>query len=146
MTNKGYMIYKLYNAKNDHTEMEFFLPDTDLKRVTWRLMTLASYKEKGYEVVGILKVDKEVYLNARLNETVKDYLYMDNQEIDTKVKFRCGMISYRTAQKTLEMIQDHKWTLLKKLAQQMRRLIREDYEVTNEIALKLYDDYIKAII
>ena len=141
----GYMIYKLYNAKEDHTEMEFFLPDNDLKRVTWRLMTLASYKEKGYEVIGILKVDEETYLNARLNETVKEYLYMDNREIQTKVDFRCGMISARTAQRTLEAIQDHKWTLLKVLAKQMRRIIYKDYTVYNEIALKLYDEYIKEV-
>lgn len=145
MTN-GYMIYKLYNSELGDMHTEFFLPDRDLKRVGYRLMTLASLKEKGYNVVGLLKVDRETYLNARLTETVTEYLYMDKEEVDTKVKFKCGMMSADVALKTLEMIQDRKWTLLKVLAMQVRRLMREDSDIRNEVALQLYDQYLKAML
>lgn len=139
------MIYKLYNAGINDLHTEFFLPDADLKRVGYRLLTLASLKEKGYEVIGLIKVDKETYLNARLSDTVQEYLYLDREENETRAQYRKGLVKPEVALKTLEMIQDMKWTLLKKLSFQIRRLIREDFEVYNEVALQLYDQYIKAI-
>ena len=145
MTRGDYMIYKFYNKELDDMQTEFFLPDTSLRRLAERLLTIQCLKERGYLVMGVVYVDKESYLNARLNSTVEEYLYMDRQEQDTKMKFRTGQMSQDVAWKTLEMIQDHKWTLLKTIHLQIRRMVKDDFSVENEIALMLHDEYLKAI-
>ena len=103
-------------------------------------------KEKGYLIMGIAYVDKATYLNQRLNNTVEEYLYMDREEQDVRFKLKFHEMDRDVAIKTLEMIQDHKWTLLKVLGSQIRRLIREDFDVENEIAIQLYDQYLKALL
>lgn len=146
MKQGDYMIYRLYRKDPEDMVTEFFLPDDDMKHKVRRLASLASYKKEGYQVFGIMYVDKECYLNARLTHTVQDYLYMDNQEEDTRRKYHSGEIDKEVALQTLEMIQDHKWTLLKVLSHQVDRLVRNDFSVENEIALQLYDQYVKAML
>ena len=140
------MIYRFYNKELDDMITEFFLPDDCLRRVAERLLTIQCHKEKGYLVMGVIYVDKESYLNARLNDTVEEYLYMDRQERDVKANYRRGDMNQDVAIKTLEMIQDHKWTILKRIHLQIRRMNREDFSVNNEIALMLHDEYLKAIL
>lgn len=141
------MIYKFYNKELNDTVTEFFLPDEDsVRRKMGRLLTIQSLKDKGYLTLGVVYVDKESYLNARLNDSVEEYLYMDRQEQETKSQFRRGEISYLVTMRTLEGIQDYKWTLLKKINRQVRRLVREDFSVNNEIALMLYDQYLQATL
>lgn len=141
-----YMIYKFYTKETDTYETEFFLPDDSLQRLMFRLMTIASYKEKGSQVAGVLYVDKEAYLNARLNATVEDYLYEDRAEQETKRKFKSGEMDREVYLETMKCIQDFKWTCLKKLDSQIRRMVREDFDVENEIALQLYDQYLQALL
>lgn len=146
-TRRGnYMIYRLYNKELSDYVTEFFLPDDCLKRMMTRLLTIQSYKEKGFEIAGILYVDKEAYLNARLNNTVEEYLYEDRLEQETRYKFRTGQMTRDVYLDTMKLIQDYKWTCLKKIDMQIRRLIREDFSVENEIALQLYDQYLKAML
>ena len=140
-----YMIYKLYNEKTDDYVTEFFLPVKTLDRLFWKHLELSDYKERGYKVVGVLYVDKETYLNERLNDSVEDYLFMEKQEHETIDKFNRGEISYNTYEKTMELIQDYKWTVLKKIRQQVRRINREEFTVENELALQLYDMYLKVL-
>jgi len=146
MTRGNYMIYKMYRKNPEDKVTLFFLPDDSLTRFLERRLELASMKDRGYLVMGIAYVDKETYLNQRLNETVEEYCYMDKQEQETKRDYKAGRISREVAITTLEMIQDHKWTVLKRLSQQIRRMIREDFDVENEIAIQLYDQYVKAIL
>lgn len=141
-----YMIYKFYNKELNICETEFFLPDDSFNRVMTRLLTIASYKEKGSQIAGVLYVDKEAYLNARLNATVEDYIYEDKMEQETRTKYRCGKIDRDVYLDTLRMIQDFKWTCLKKIDMQIRRMVREDFDVDNEIALQLYDQYLQAVL
>lgn len=142
----NYMIYKLYSKELDDYTTEFFLPDDSLRRILERQLSLACYKERGYRVAGVLYVDKEAYLNARLADTVEDYLYEDRLEQETRYKFRTGQMDRDTYLNTMKMIQDYKWTCLKKIDMQIRRLVREDFDVENEIALQLYDQYLQAIL
>ena len=142
----NYMIYKMYSEELENYTMEFFLPDESLKRLAYRLLTLADYKERGYRVAGVLYVDKEAYLNARLANTVEDYLYEDRLEREVKEKFRRGQMNREVYLDTMKAIQDFKWTCLKKIDFQIRRMVREDFDVENEIALQLYDQYLKAIL
>ena len=78
--------------------------------------------------------------------TVEDYLCMENQEREVKLSYRSGNMTSDVAVKTIEMIQDQKWTLLKVLYSQVRRIVRNGYVVENEMALALYDEYLKAIL
>lgn len=141
-----YMIYKLYNSEKDQIVTEFFLPDETLKRFLARQLELASLRENGYKVIGILYVDKEGYLNARLTYWTEEYCVCDRNEQDTKSRFRQGELSYDVASKTLEMIQDLKWTYLKNINSCIRRLIREDFDIRNEVAIQLHDQYLRCTI
>ena len=146
MRHGNYMIYRFYSKDMNEYVTEFFTPDKDLRSRAYRIATIASLKEKGYRVAGILYVDKEAYLNARLAVTVEDYLCMENQEREVKLSYRSGNMTSDVAVKTIEMIQDQKWTLLKVLYSQVRRIVRNGYVVENEMALALYDEYLKAIL
>lgn len=142
----NYMIYRMYNKQNEDYVTVFFTPDDTFKRVAYRLLTLADYKERGFQVAGILYVDKEAYLNARLTDTVEDYLYEDRLERETKQKFRSGQMDRDVYLDTMRMIQDYKWTCLKKIDMQIRRMVREDFSIENEIALALYDEYLSLVL
>lgn len=141
-----YMIYKFYNRGTDTYETEFFLPDDTFQRTVYRLLTIASYKEKGSQIAGVLYVDKESYLNARLNLTVEEYIDNDRYEQEVRQKYRCGQMKKEVYLNTMRCIQDFKWTCLKKIDMQIRRIVREDFDVENEIALQLYDLYLQAIL
>ena len=141
----NYQIYKMYNRElNDYTTV-FFLPDDSVRRMAERLLTLASLREKGYRVAGILYVDRESYLNAKLSHTVEEYLGQDNTEREVKTKYHKGEIDREVYLDTIRLTQDYKWTCLKKIDIQIRRMMREDIEIYNEIALQLYDQYLKVV-
>lgn len=145
MKKGDYIIYKLINS-NDEEVILFFLPEknTDevLKRKTYRLLTLQSYKSQGYSVYAVAYVDKETYLNAKLDERVKEYCYVDKYEQE----FRANKDQYTSDCyfDTIQCCQDSKWTSLKQISMIIRRLIREDFDIYNEIGLMLYDQYMKA--
>lgn len=145
-TKERYMIYRLFNEELDDMITEFFLPDNSIRRQLERTLKLQSLKDKGYLVMGILYVDKRSYLNARLTDTVNEYIYNDKSEQETKKQFNRGEISYQIAFRTLELIQDRKWTLLKRIHHQINRMINEEVDIDNEIAIMLNDEYLKAIL
>lgn len=139
----NYMIYSFYKQETEDYFQEFFLPDETWERKLYRKLTLAQHKKEGYQIAGVLYVDRESYLNARLNHHVSEYLYEDKMEQEYKFKLRCGEIKPEVFDKTMLMIQDYKWTKMKQIAITMRRLIREDYDIENEVAIQLYDQYLK---
>ena len=103
-----YMIYRLVKSTGEE-ETLFFLPEIDedrFRRKMCRLLELQSYKSQGYEVYGILYVDKETYLNARLDYRVKEYCQLDQSERDTRLRQR--EMTSETYLLTIEMIQDQK--------------------------------------
>ena len=139
------MIYRLFNEELNDTEVAFFLPDNARRRLE-RALALQAMKEKGYLVVGMMYVDKETYLNARLTETVNEYKLMNDQEKEIREAFARGENSYRTTLRSLEIVQERQWSLLKKINRQIDRIINEELEVKNEIAIQLNDQYLKAIL
>lgn len=141
-----YMIYKFYNRNIDDMATEFFLPDESLARYFKRLATIQSYKENCYQIAGILYVSQEAYLNARLTSYVEEYCYLDAKERETRRQYRRNELDAEVALKTIEMYEDSKWTKLKQISSVVRRLINNDYDVENEIALQLYDQYVKAML
>ena len=142
----NYMIYKFYNRRNNDMVTEFFLPDESLARYFRRLATIKSYKENGYQIAGILYVSHEAYLNARLTNYVEEYCYLDAEEQETRRQYRRNELSAEVALKTIEMYEDSKWTKLKQISSVVRRLINNDYDGDNEIALQLYDQYSRTML
>lgn len=142
----NYMIYRLVKSTGEE-ETLFFLPENDedrLKRRMYRALELQSYKSNGYEVYGVLYVDKETYLNARLDYRVKEYHQLDREEQETRAKkYQFDPDTYF---KTMQMIQDMKWTTLKTINMLVRRLLREDFDIHNEIGIQLYDQYCMAML
>ena len=148
VTMKGnYMIYRLVDNEG-REETLFYLPEKDadeiLRSKAYRLLELAQYKSNGFSVYAIAYVDKETYLNARLDYRVKEYCQLDRDEQDTKRR-RLEMTP-ETYVQTLEMIQDMKWNTLKTISMCIRRLMREDFDIHNEIGIQLYDQYLQAIL
>ena len=147
MKKGDYIIYKLINS-NDEEVILFFLPEknTDevLKRKTYRLLTLQSYKSQGYSVYAVAYVDKETYLNAKLDERVKEYCYVDKYEREFRER-RCE-VSPEVYFDTIQCCEDNKWTALKQISMIIRRLIREDLDIQNEIGIQLYDQYIQTVM
>lgn len=150
MTNKTYRIYRLENNLNNDTVFMFYLPEegvdkkSAIKGKVKRLKELHDLKKKGYVIVADILTDKEGYLNARLNVAVEDYCYLDKRE--TEVRLYKYKYSDAVLCKTLECIMDSKQVAMKKIVRLVRRLNGEDLCVHNEIALALYDSYLRAIL
>lgn len=146
MKKGDYIIYKLI-SKNGEEVVLFFLPEknTDevLRRKTYRILTLQSYKSQGYSVFAVAYVDKETYLNAKLDERVKDYCYADR--LQNEFRERRHEVSPDVYFDTIQCCEDNKWTALKQISMIIRRLIRDDLDVYNEIGIQLYDQYMKAM-
>ena len=147
MKKGDYIIYKLINS-NDEEVILFFLPEknTDevLKRKTYRILTLQSYKSQGYSVYAVAYVDKETYLNAKLDERVKEYCYVDKYE--REFRERRYEVSPEVYFDTIQCCEDNKWTALKQISMIIRRLIREDLDIQNEIGIQLYDQYVQTVM
>jgi len=130
----------------DSVITEYFLPRISLERKLDRWSRMNELKNSGYVVLATVFVDKETYLNLRINDTVGDYCYQDKLEQEYRAKYRHGEIDREVYIDTMKAIQDYKWTCLKKLDMQMRRLFREDFDCWNEIAIQLYDQFLKGIM
>lgn len=130
----------------DSVITEYFLPMTSLGRKLDRWSRMNELKSNGYVVLATVFVDKETYLNMRINDTVDNYCYQDRLEQEYRVKYRLGEMNRGVYIDTMKAIQDYKWTCLKKLDMQMGRLFREDFNCYNEIAVQLYDQFLKGIM
>lgn len=147
---KTYRIYRLENETlNNDVVFKFYLPEEDadaktvLKRKAGRLSELHDLKKKGYVITADILTDKEGYLNARLSVAVNDYCHYDKEER------RLRLFSFRYSQQTLckglEMLIESKRVAMKKIVSLVRRLNSEDLDIHNEVAIMLYDQYIKEI-
>lgn len=139
--------YEVVKLKlEDSVITEYFLPRTSLERKLDRWSRMNELKSNGYVVLATVFVDKETYLNMRINDTVGDYCYQDKLEQEYRAKYKRGEIDREVYIDTMKAIQDYKWICLKKLDMQMRRLFREDFDCYNEIAVQLYDQFLKGIM
>ena len=145
MRQGNYYVYRFHNEELGDCVNKFFLPDSDIKHLLNRLVSIADMKDKGYRAIALVRVDKETYLNLRLNDTVEDYLYEDRVEQETRRKYRLGQMSEEVFYQTMNSIKDYKLTCLKIMTGQVRRLTRNDMDVQNEIAIQLVDMYARLI-
>lgn len=92
-----------------------------------------------YAIQGDLSQCKVTYLNARLNESVREYCENEDYRKEVVGQYHRSVISNQVFFDTMRVIDDFKWTCLKKIEMQVRRIIREDFDVQNEVALQLFD-------
>ena len=137
-TENGYAIYKMKNVTTGEIITEFFLPVKDLRGSFDKRQRLARLNTDGYVCCGFVNVDKATYLTARLNETVNEFCQNDQYRQEFRQSYADRYLD-ETFYETMRLIDDFKWTCLRKLDQQVRRLICEDMDVQNEIAVQLYD-------
>lgn len=147
---KTYRIYKLENEKTSDEVFKFYLPEegvdtkTALSRKSKRLLELKDLKKNGYRITADVLVDKEDYLNARLSVAVADYCKYDKDERNLK------LFSFKYSEQTLiqclEMLAEMKRASMKRIVSLIRRLNNEDLDIHNEVAIMLYDQYIKALM
>ena len=137
---ENYMIYKFRLPQQERVLTEFFLPDKTWLDKIERVKRIAEIRAEGYICSGFVRVNKETYLNARLEETVKEFC--SNENYREKVLHEYQVEKTMTSQvffDTMRLIDDFKWTCLQKIQMQVRRLINSGLDVWNEIALQLYD-------
>lgn len=142
----NYEVVKLYSEKENLFINEFFPPTNGLRRFVDRTSLLSAYKSDGYLVAAVMHVDRETYINLRINDTVNDYCELDKSERKYRAKYKAGKINRDVYIDTMKDINDLKWTCLKKLDRQIRRLNREELDCYNELALQLYDQFLKGIM
>ena len=145
MRTGDYFIYKFSDGEDVHFT-EYFLPDTDLERKFDRLLTIARHKTNGFKVVGLVKVDRNTWFNARVDELVADYCQMDKDEQEYKSKYRLGQMNREVFFDTMRLLQDHKWTILKQIDMRLTRMLREDMDIENEVAIQLFDSLRQAYL
>lgn len=136
-----YVIVKM--TKGDEQVTLFFLPD-DKKSV--RKSQIRSYEVDGYAFLAEAHVDKETYLNERLNIRVREYCDADKYEQYIREQCRKQEMKPDVFWDTMRCCQDNKWTSLMQIDMLVRRLARNDFDVQNEIALQLVDQYRQAVI
>lgn len=146
MRKGDYIIYKMINKKGEEAVL-FFLPErnTDevLRRKAYRLLTIKSYKNHGYSVFAVAYVDKETYLNAKLDERVRDYCYADKMQQEYKQKR--SEVSREVYLNTIQCCEENKQTALKQISMIIRRLLRGGFDIYNEIGIQLYDLYMQSM-
>ena len=146
---KTYRIYRLENKETADVLFKFYLPEEDvdiktsLQRKAKRIKELYDLKRAEYIVSADLFANKEEYLNARLSVAVTDYCNYDHDERYVRI-FR-QKYSPEVYYQTLEMIIESKRATMKVIASLIRRLNREDLDIRSELALVLYDQYLKEI-
>lgn len=141
----GYYIYLFKHRETGEEYYRFFSPDKDVWDVQHRLYWVNHRRNRGYELVSMRKVFKDEYLNTRINIRVEEYLEQDKYEQEVRQQWKDREITDKVAIETIEMVQSHKTCLVKQMGTLIRRCQYADIEVSNEIALALYDEHLKAI-
>lgn len=133
-----YSVYE-FVKKDTNNEFIFVNPNNSPYKEVTDLM------KRGYSLCRVEYMDKERYLNERLNVRVQEYLSLDEDEQSYKSMFTTGQITEDTLYSTLNIIIGQKVAVIQQIKLLVGRIIREDYSVYNEIALGILDSYKKSI-
>lgn len=133
--------YRVYKLINDGDSVTLYFPEVDtvVKKVKVQ-KELDTYRKSGYQIACVLFVDKETYLNLRIDETVHNILKADNYEQEIKDRYNNREMSIGTYYESLEANNAWRKSNLDKLEKQMKRLLfYEEMNCTNEIAVELFN-------
>lgn len=141
MNERNYYIYKVMSDNEE--ENVFFRPNSSR-----RMTSLLAYRLSGYHIIAHIRVTEEEWYNAKLRNFCKEFYELDKEERMLHEQYREG--SYQHSKEclldTLTLIQDRKWFLLKTIYRNINLMGRRDIEVTEEIAILLYNQYTQAIL
>ena len=138
MKQGNFRVYKLTKA-DDTTTVYFPDVDTVAKRVKVA-RRIAEYNKEGYKVLCVLYVDKETFLNLRIDETVHSIVQADRDEQEIRRRFAEREMSKSVYAESMSANAEWRNTCMKKLEKQMKRLMfYEDMECHNEIAVELFN-------
>ena len=143
MKEKRFYIYEMYHESAGDTQFLFFPPDVDCRDTIYRVAQVRDMTKAGYELNTLRMVSREVYLNEKIEYRLNEYLENDKYEQYTKRRWRNREITDKVALETLTMIQEQKAVSMKQIGMLIRRCQRYDYDIESEIALAVYDSYLK---
>ena len=147
---KTYKIYRMENKMTKDEVLKFYLPEegvsskTALKRKAGRVLELHELKKKGYVITAEILVNREDYLNTRLNVLVGEYCKLDRSE--RELRLLRSLYTKPNFCRDLEAILEQKRVALKRVISLIRRMNNEDLDIRNEIALMMYDNYLMEIL
>lgn len=133
-----FTIVSLYDSETESFTQEFFLPDEGFIS---KQVRLAELKTQGYRVAGVLYVNRETFYNAKLACLVNEYIKEDHTKQDAIRENKYGNIDADALFIIVQDCEDAKWRILKSMTKLIRRMMRWGYDIENEIALQLYDQY-----
>ena len=96
---------------------------------------LENLLNKGFQVTSIIQCGKEIYLNTRLNDKVRDYLL---NETGIKIlESKRGTMPEEVYWESMCYAKDYRHTMLRGINRTVRRIKREGLKVHNPKALEL---------
>lgn len=141
-TTGKYMIYKFVNTKTNEEVKVFFQPDGgSIRKFTNRHRQLNDYLANDFEIMGVVYVSEEVYLNERLNKTIFDYQSTFRGEMEARRNYEDHLIPREVYIDTIKLCRDFEWTCLKIIDKQLGRLEDKSYRVNNPDAYSLRTRY-----
>lgn len=141
MKSGDYVIIKM--VKDGETTTLFFLPDSLRLKINY---TVRCYEKDGYSFLAEAHVDRETYLNEKLNDKVRKYCEADKQEQYIREQYRQNLITSDMFYDAISFCQNDKWVMLRLIERLIRKCAKEDLDVYNEIAIQLVDQYRQAIV
>lgn len=135
-----YVIVRM--VKDDEQVTLFFLPDSLRLKLNY---TVRCYEKDGYSFLAEAHVDRETYYNEKLNDKVRKYCEADRHEQYIREQYRQNLITSDDFYDMVSACENDKWVMLRLMEQLIRRMCQLDFDVDNEIAIQLVDQYRRAI-
>ena len=131
--------YRVFNLISKNDEERLFITYTSEEELEkFKSEDVQPYIDRGYVVDSHL-VDKEHYLNAKIDWEVREFCFFDAQEKELKEKALKGDVSVKVLIDTLDLIHAQKETIARVIGMLIRRIIRENYDVFSELAIAIYN-------
>lgn len=133
----SYQVVSLVNAQGVEEKL-FFAPVKCLKDEIKRRVRISQYSNAGFKVFATCNVNLETYLDLKIDYCVMQYISLDQQEREYKELHNNKPLEGWELE-SIEMLKELKFTELRKLALNMRRMRSHSFPVKNDIAVYLYD-------
>ena len=133
----SYQVVSLVNSAGVEEKL-FFSPIKCLKDEIERRVKIAQYSNAGFKVFATCNVNLETYLDLKIDYCVMQYISLDQREREyRKLCNKRPLEGWEL--ESIEMLKELKFTELKKLSINMRRMKSHNFPVKNDIAVYLND-------
>lgn len=128
---------KVSYKRNDVVEEQYF--NTNVDTVEEIEEYTRTYESDGFEKISEVVIPREDYVSWKLDRQVEDYLRNESYESEIKKKFGANKMDAKTFFDSLRLIADYRITCFTIMDMYIADLLAMDAEVTNEVALQIYD-------